>query len=268
MASSSFALRLTARGRSERLSTGFRARLRQYHSADGAFFTQLPDVDDDHRLRRKGSSFPSFFDQYRRRCQITYGEQKESEAGFAIKGYEGVAPFARRLGSEDPQRRSRDEMALKVEGVVDGGMHAQKRWADRADLNRSSCALVAAPPDAISRPDCSARAPVHGGRSAAGAGTPRRRSAACRSPATSVRTLLLEKLAHQPHAARLSRRRCTSMSRTSPSWSTARRRYIRSPAIRTTISSRCHRLLGRGRRRRSRRAITGPNSSTQLRTVS
>jgi hypothetical protein len=36
------------------------------------------------------------------------------------------------------------------------------------------------------------------------------------------------------------------MSRTSPSWSTARHRYIRSPAIRTKISSRCYRLLGRG----------------------
>jgi hypothetical protein len=45
-------------------------------------------------------------------------------------------------------------------------------------------------------------------------------------------------------------------------------RYIRLPAIRTIISSRCHRSLGRGRRRRNRRAITGPNFSTQLRTVS
>ena len=68
--------------------------------------------------------------------------------------------------------------------------------------------------------------------------------------------------------ARLSRRRWTSMSRTSPSWSTARHRYIRSPAIRTTISSRCQRSLGRGRRPHSRRAITGPNFSTQRRTVS
>src|SRR6202030_3077825 len=58
------------------------------------------------------------------------------------------------------------------------------------------------------------------------------------------------------------------MSRTSPSWSTARQRYIRLPAIRTTISSRCQRSLGRGRRRRSRRAIPGPNFSTQRRTVS
>ena len=43
----------------------------------------------------------------------------------------------------------------------------------------------------------------------------------------------------------------------------ARHRYIRSPAIRTTISSRCQRLLSRGRYRLSRRAMTGPNFSTQ-----
>jgi hypothetical protein len=52
------------------------------------------------------------------------------------------------------------------------------------------------------------------------------------------------------------------MSRTSPSWSTARQRYIRTPAIRITISSKRHRSLGRGRRRRSRRAIVGSNFST------
>jgi len=38
----------------------------------------------------------------------------------------GVFPLARRFGSENPERRSRDEMALKVEVIVDGGMHAQK----------------------------------------------------------------------------------------------------------------------------------------------
>jgi len=36
------------------------------------------------------------------------------------------------------------------------------------------------------------------------------------------------------------------MSRTAPSSSTARHRYIRMPSIWTTISSRCHRSLGRG----------------------
>src|SRR5207248_10505184 len=42
------------------------------------------------------------------------------------QGRDCIPPFARRLGSEDPQRRSRDEMALKVEGVVDRGMHAEE----------------------------------------------------------------------------------------------------------------------------------------------
>jgi NADPH2:quinone reductase len=60
------------------------------------------------------------------------------------------------------------------------------------------------------------------------------------------------------------------------SWTTAyqllhraarvQRGNIRSTAIRTTISSKCQRSLGRGRRWRSRRAIAGPNFSTQRRT--
>jgi hypothetical protein len=37
-----------------------------------------------------------------------------------------VFPLVRRFGSEDPERRSRDEMALKVEVIVDGGMHAEE----------------------------------------------------------------------------------------------------------------------------------------------
>ena len=36
-----------------------------------------------------------------------------------------IPPSVRRLGSGDPQRRPRDEMALKIEGIVDGGMHAE-----------------------------------------------------------------------------------------------------------------------------------------------
>ena len=40
--------------------------------------------------------------------------------------YKGVYPLHCRLGSEDPQCRSRDKMAKGVEGVVDGSVHAQK----------------------------------------------------------------------------------------------------------------------------------------------
>jgi hypothetical protein len=60
-------------------------------------------------------------------------------------------------------------------------------------------------------------------------------------------------------AAALSRRRCTSRSRTSPSSSTARQSQNCRPAIVTAISSRCQREVGRGRRRRSSRANNGPN---------
>jgi hypothetical protein len=34
------------------------------------------------------------------------------------RGRDRIPPLARRLGSEDPERRARDEMALKIEGVV------------------------------------------------------------------------------------------------------------------------------------------------------
>jgi hypothetical protein len=37
-----------------------------------------------------------------------------------------ISPLIRRLGSENSERRARDEMALEVEGVVNGGVHAEK----------------------------------------------------------------------------------------------------------------------------------------------
>ena len=39
---------------------------------------------------------------------------------------DGILPLRRRFGSEGPQRGPGDEVALKIERVVDGGMHAQK----------------------------------------------------------------------------------------------------------------------------------------------
>jgi hypothetical protein len=37
-----------------------------------------------------------------------------------------MPPLVGRLGAEYPERRARDKMALKVEDVVDGGVHAEK----------------------------------------------------------------------------------------------------------------------------------------------
>jgi hypothetical protein len=41
-------------------------------------------------------------------------------------GGDGSLPLCRRFGSEGPQRRSRDQVALEVEVVVDGGMDAKE----------------------------------------------------------------------------------------------------------------------------------------------
>jgi hypothetical protein len=43
-------------------------------------------------------------------------------------------PLVRRLGSEDPQRRPRHEMALKVEIIVDGSMHAEEALGESSGM--------------------------------------------------------------------------------------------------------------------------------------
>ena len=57
---------------------------------------------------------------------LTCGEQTRPSPGARSPCRDRVAPLVRRLGSEDPEGRARDEMALKVEGVMDGGVHAEK----------------------------------------------------------------------------------------------------------------------------------------------
>jgi hypothetical protein len=39
---------------------------------------------------------------------------------------DSIVPLRRRVGSKDPQGRSGDEVALKVECVMDGGVHIEK----------------------------------------------------------------------------------------------------------------------------------------------
>jgi hypothetical protein len=59
------------------------------------------------------------------------------------RSYRGnrVLPLVRRLGTEDPERRPRDEMALKAEGIVDGGMHAQEALGRSSRLEALHFAL-------------------------------------------------------------------------------------------------------------------------------
>ena len=53
-----------------------------------------------------------------------------------------VAPLVGCLGSEDPERGARDEMALEVEGVVDSGVHAEKALCGARRLEPLNFALA------------------------------------------------------------------------------------------------------------------------------
>src|SRR6516165_11950006 len=59
-------------------------------------------------------------------CQINFCRARSAERNTRSRRGNRISPLIRRLGSEDPERRARDEMALKVEGVVNGGMHAEE----------------------------------------------------------------------------------------------------------------------------------------------
>ena len=61
-----------------------------------------------------------------RHCQVERFSQNTRVRGLSSCRVGRAAPLRRRLGSEDPKRRPGDEMALEVEGIVDGGMNAQK----------------------------------------------------------------------------------------------------------------------------------------------
>jgi hypothetical protein len=62
------------------------------------------------------------------------------------RGRDRISPLVRRVGAEYSQRRAGDEMALEVEGIVDGGVHAEKtlRGASRLEPLRSSIRFRAA----------------------------------------------------------------------------------------------------------------------------
>ena len=59
-------------------------------------------------------------------CQLNCVSKASPTSDARSRGGDGILPLAGRFGSEDPERRARDEMTLKVEGVVNGGMHAEK----------------------------------------------------------------------------------------------------------------------------------------------
>jgi hypothetical protein len=54
------------------------------------------------------------------------GHGLRAKADHASCRGDGILPLGSRFGSEDPQCRSGDEVALKVEGVVNRGVHAEE----------------------------------------------------------------------------------------------------------------------------------------------
>jgi hypothetical protein len=69
---------------------------------------------------------PDHPDVAERHCQLNCPSKTSPTPDARSRGGDGILPLAGRFCSEDPERRARDEMALKVEGVVNGGMHAEK----------------------------------------------------------------------------------------------------------------------------------------------
>ncbi len=51
---------------------------------------------------------------------------REGARSNQVSCCDGILPLRRRFGSEGPQRGSGDEVALKIECVVDGGMDAEE----------------------------------------------------------------------------------------------------------------------------------------------
>ena len=160
-------------------------------------------------------------------------------------------------------------MALVVERVVDGGVHAEEALGGSSRFEALQLALSSSHRlmrvlRAIVRPKPllvtagQAQMAERRGVGAQLVGHQQLRRKA----------LLPEQLAHQPQGSPLVSPTLHEHIEDLALVVDARHRYIRLPAMRTTISSRCHRSLGRGRRWCSRRAKKGPNFRTQRRTVS
>jgi hypothetical protein len=60
--------------------------------------------------------------------------KSEPDAGWGIPSCDCIPPLICRLLRKI--RSVEREMALEVEGVVDGGVYAEKRYTEGADLNR------------------------------------------------------------------------------------------------------------------------------------
>ena len=155
------------------------------------------------------------------------------------RGRNRIPPLVSCLGSEDREGRARDEMALKVESVVDGGVHAEKTLGGASRLEPLHFAL--SPSHRLMRVFGSIVLPQPLLMRAGQSQTPECRSVRAQfvgDQQLGCEALLLEQLAHQPQ-----RRPSVTPTLNRHVEDLAfvvdgTHRYIRSPVIRTTISSR------------------------------
>jgi hypothetical protein len=61
-----------------------------------------------------------------RPCHGNYRQAGSGQGKSGSSCCDGILPLRRRFGSKGPQRGPRDEVALKIERVVDGGMDAEE----------------------------------------------------------------------------------------------------------------------------------------------
>jgi hypothetical protein len=228
----------------------------------------IANTHGDHAIALRGVIFghpvTQCFCQHRRVSKMRKGGMKSING--SCRGI-SVLPLRRDFRSTDPKRLPEDEMTLKVEVVEHGGLHAEKtlgrsnRFEALHLALSSSYHLVR-----VLGPIILAKLLFTPARCS---GRRRRRSATYRLPPSLARSLVFSAACESASELRACIACVEPAHRGSPpSWSTARHGYIHLPAIRTTISSRCQRSLGRERHRHTRRAIIGPNFTTQLRTVS
>src|SRR5205823_14195904 len=80
--------------------------------------------------QRRSSTYPQALLVNLPRRGLCHGNDQRIESGAGAdqvsRRCNGVYPLRCRFGSEDPQRRPGDEMALIVERVVDGSVHAEE----------------------------------------------------------------------------------------------------------------------------------------------
>jgi hypothetical protein len=78
----------------------------------------------------EGEASPFYIESARDHLPPGHGNDESyavrAKAGRASRGCDGTCPLRSSIGSEFPQCGSGDKVALKIGGIVDGGMHAEE----------------------------------------------------------------------------------------------------------------------------------------------